>query len=76
MEIVSGSSNNFEILDVTYRFLTFDMIENCGITFNEIKAQLIVCSEGDSKMFKGTNQIMSSRFTNVHSLALIPRVSI
>ena len=77
MKIVTGTTNNFEILNITYTFLTVNMIKNCGIAFTiRIIGQFIVRSKRDSKVLKDTDQIMTSRFTNVDSLAANARVSL
>ena len=77
LKVVGGTAYDLKVLDISDTFLTINMVKNCRIAFIvPIIGVFIVRFERDSKVFKDSDQIMASRFTNVDSLAAIARVFI
>ena len=77
MKVIGSTAYNFEIINVTYTFLTIDMVKNCSVIFTfGIEGVFLVRFQRNSKMFKDPNQVMASRFAYVYSLAAIARVLI
>ena len=77
MVIIDGTTNDFKIFFLTHTFFTIYVVKNSRIipVFG-IVSEFVMRSDWNPQMLKDTDQIMTSRFANVDSIAAIANITI
>ena len=77
MKIIGGTTNDLEVFFLTHTGLALDVVKDGRIVpIVGIVSEFLMRSEGDPQVLKDSNQVMTSRFTNVCGIAATARISV
>ncbi len=77
MVVIGGTTNNFKIFLFTDACLAIHVVKDCRIVLVvSIIGKFLMRSHRNPQVFKDTNQVMTSRFSDVDGIAAIARITI
>ena len=77
MKIIGGTTNYFKVFFLTHTGLALDVVKDSRIVpIIGIVGEFLMYSEEDPQVLKDSNQVMTSRFTNVCGIAATARISL
>ena len=77
MVVIAGTTDYLKIFLLTSAVLAIHMVKDSRIIpIFWIIGEFLMSSQGNSQVLKGSNQIMTPRFSDVDGIAAIARVTI
>ena len=77
MKIIGGTTNDLEIFFLAHAIFAMDVVKDSRIVpIVGVVSEFLMCSEGDPQVLKDSNQVMTSRFTNIGGIAATARISV